>query len=196
MPKLLTTQSDTDLLIAHLMGKGKAPISPKLQEKMERLEHCADLIRQYGSRLKVIPMLTERYGISRSTAYQDFEDTQLVFGTTPRNSRAFWIDILLGMIVTDIENARTKKDYKALAAMQRNFIQLIAQMGEPENDAYEKIQPVNIMMGFFPEKTNVEKLSDEEIEAAFKRLSKAKRKANLLLDAQDVEPLETPSDGE
>lgn len=123
--KLLTTHTDVETLALYLMGKMSGELSPKLAAKLRRLEVCADLIRQYGSRLKVVPMMVHLYGekklkklkesdqeildsyepkreggYSERTAYGDFNEAQELFATTTQtDKRPFWVDLIFGEIM-------------------------------------------------------------------------------------------------
>ena len=123
--KLLTTHTDVETLALYLMGKMSGQLSPKLAQKLRRLEVCADLIRQYGSRLKVVPMMVHLYGekkltklkesdqetldgyevkreggYSERTAYSDFNEAQELFATTTQtDKRPFWVDLIFGEIM-------------------------------------------------------------------------------------------------
>ena len=58
-PKLLTIQNtDRERLVSYLQGNtDREQLSPKLQQHVDRMYICADLIRKWGTRLRVEPML-------------------------------------------------------------------------------------------------------------------------------------------
>jgi hypothetical protein len=195
--KQLTTRSETDDIIAHLQFTGepeKCPkLSKKLQDKLKRLYRCADLIKAYGSRLKVAPMLENEFGISRATAYRDFQDTQVIFGTTLKSSKDFWLDVLLGMMMESRTKAMLKNDFRSVAAIEKNMTEAIKKLaGDQKTLPFDQVQPVSVMIGFFPELTKVE-LPDNLEEQVAKLLKN--RKTKQFDDYQDAVII-TDTDGE
>jgi len=188
LPSTLTTKSESDHIISYLVNENqRTKISKKLEEKLERYEYCRDLLKQYGSRTKVVPIMRKKYNLSRSQAVSDIEETQYIFGATSKHNREFWVDILIGEIMKTKTFAISKRDARAAATADKNMIYVIEKfMGDDGVPAFENLQPVNVLLGFFPEQVNSQKLSDEEIEQAYKRLSKTKKKIELFADAQDV----------
>lgn len=184
--KQLTTHTDTDKIIAFLQdNSGNVKLSKKLEEKLERFYRCSALIKQYGSRLKVCPMLEKEFGISKAQAYRDFSDTQQVFGESSKGSREFWLDIILGMMMETRKRAKDAGDNKTAAAVEKNMVSAVKDLlGDKENDAYENLQPVNIMMGFFPETLKTE--LPDDLEDQIKNLLKPKRNSNLNIEDAKV----------
>jgi hypothetical protein len=185
---LINNENEEDVLLTYLVSDKPVKLTSKQEERLKRYETCVDLIKQYGSRNKVVPVLMKRYQITRRQAYRDFAATQNLFGATYNHEREFWIDIVLGEIQKTKSLAIMKKDGRAAAMADKNMLYTIERlMGDKEKLPFEEIQPAQILMGFFPENVNVEKMSEEDIEAAFKRLSKPKRKKDL--NVVDVEPI-------
>lgn len=186
MPKLLNTHSDTDEIILYLQGESKKELSPKLLEKLERLETCAGLIRQHGSRHKVVRMMRNIFGkgnesdYSRATAYRDFEDTQLVYGQTPKHSRGMWLDILLGMMMESRKKALAAGDFRAVASIESNMQKTVKElMGDEKGDPYEGLEIPKPVVGFFPELTGIKLPPDEELWAIIEKLKKPKKTIDI-----------------
>jgi hypothetical protein len=186
--KKLTTKTDDEIIIEHLNRDGdKKPLSPALQKKFEMMDTCRDFIRQYGSRLRVTRLMMNTYGISKAQAYRIFESTQFVFNTSAQTKPEFWLDIILGFIIDDRQKALLKKDYKSVAAMQKNMITAVKELAQDSKAIpFENVQPVPVMIGFFPQLTKVQ--LPEDWEDQVKELVKPKRKIDQVMhDAQIVE---------
>ena len=183
--KQLTTKTDDEIIIEHLISDNPKPLSKALQIKLERLDECRDLIRQYGSRVRVAKILMSNYKISRAQAYRIFESTQAVFGSTQKTSREFWLDILMGFMIDDRQKALIKQDYRSVSSIHKNMIAAVEKLaGDNKTVPFEKVQPVAVMLGFFPELTKV-KLEDDW-EDQVKELIKPKRKIDRVLTDAEI----------
>lgn len=185
--KNLTTKTDNEIIIEHLMSDDPKPLSKALETKLERLDACRDLIRKYGSRVRVAKILMNDYKISRAQAYRIFESTQDVFGSTQKTSREFWLDIIIGFMIDDRNKALLKGDFRSVSAMQKNMIAAVEKLaGNNETIPFEKIQPAPVMIGFFPESMHVNLPDDWEDQV--KQLIKPKRKIDKTIhDAEIVD---------
>ena len=186
--KQLTTKTDNDKIIEFLLQDGdEIQLSKKLQEKLERMDTCRDLIRKYGSRTRVANILINNFKISRAQAYRLFQDTQDVFGSTQRTSREFWLDIILGFMMETREKALIKGDFRSAQSTENNMAKAVEKLaGDKDTIPFEKVQPPQIMIGFFPETTKVE--LPEDWEDQVKKIIKPKRSIDQVVhDAQIVE---------
>jgi len=164
--KLLNTHSDKDKIIRHLQGDDSFELSDALLEKLKRYECAADLIKQYGTRHKVVPMLIKIFGISKRAAYLDFEETQEVFGTSSKNSKNFYIDMIFGMMVETRKKAYAKNDFKTAATVEKNMTDLVqGYFGDKDTPDYSLVQPPSFFLGFFPEELKTELPADWEEQA-------------------------------
>lgn len=192
--KQLTTRSETDEIIAYLQFSGdtdKTPkLSKKLKEKLDRLYYCADLVKVYGSRYKVCPMLMKKFDISRATADRDFHDTQVVFGSTLKSSKDFWLDVLMGFMIETRTKALVKGDFRSVAQVEKNMKDAIKDLaGDKDTLPFDQVQPVQVMVGFFPELTKVE--LPDDLDAQLKQLLKSRKTAKFdHLDIPDAEIVE------
>lgn len=169
--KILSTRTtDDDKLIAYLRGKlDRTDLSPKLQEKVDMMHQAYDLIRKHQSRVAVIPMMmalikTNGSPISQSTAYRLFEECQRLFGESSILNQQFWVDVEMGAIEEDIKLAREMKDLKALASLRKIKQEYILKaMGSGDALFYERIQPPQIEVNFFPRSMEVKLPKDKEL---------------------------------
>ncbi len=190
----LNLQSERDEIIHYLMHpeiQDSYELSTALAEKLRRMESCADLTRTWGSRFKVIPILEKRFDISRQTARQLYDDTQIVFGVTSKLTQQFWVDIVIGEIMEDKRKASLAGDHRAVASMQKNMAHVIEKlMGSIDTSIYEKINPPPIVIGYFPDKLKTPNLpSDSELDIIFKKLMKKKREKIYEDIAEDAAPV-------
>ncbi len=189
--KLMTTKTtDNEKLIWYLQGKLKrTDISKKLEEKLSRFNHCADYIKKYGSRLKVVPMMEKKFGLSTAQAYRDYNDTQQVFATTEQNNQAFWVDMLLGDIRQALKAARKDEDHKAVAALIKTMKETIKELlGDASAAIYDDLVPPVPVLGFFPEELKVP--MPDDLQEQLKRF-KVKKKTNTI-DVEFEEVKEDP----
>ncbi|MFN3758450.1 MAG: hypothetical protein ACK4SF_04465 [Algoriphagus aquaeductus] len=185
--KKLTTKTDDELIIEHLLKDGDTkPLSEALQKRLEMLDTCRDFIQKYGSRLRVSKLLMTTFGISKAQAYRIFESTIFVFGSSQKTSaREFWLDIIMGFMIDDRQKALIKQDYKSVAAMQKNMITAVEKLaGDNKTIPFENVQPVPVMIGFFPELTKVE--LPEDWEAQVKELIKPKRNIDRVITDAEI----------
>lgn len=188
--KILTvSKTDDEKLVAFLQGKLKrTELSDALQREVERMHMCADLIRKYGSRLKVAPMLKELYGFGDQAAYSLFDRTMRIFGTSTVHDQQFWTDILLGGIMQDIKNATAKQDFRSVASLRKTMLETIEKlMGSAEASLYENIQPVLPVIGFWPEELKTGVPSDPaELKKLIDKFKKEKKRKFFEDNSQEI----------
>lgn len=183
--KLLTTHNtDNEIIVQYLLGNlPRTELSPKLQQKVDRMYICADLIRTWGTRLRVEPMLIKyiREGtgeeISRQTARNIFDDTQMLFGATQKSAQQFWVDILMGELMADKKAAKAAGDFRAVASLDKVMKDTIKDlMGSVDASIYDRIQPPRIILGYFPEDLNIDQvLPKHDLDKLIEKLKQKKR---------------------
>lgn len=187
--KLLTTKNtDNEKLIWYLQGKLKrTDLSSKVEEKLDRIMQTSDLIRRYGSRMKVVPMLEKLFDISTPQAYRYFNDTQAVLATTEQHNQTFWVDILLGDIRENIKKAQLKGDYKSVTALIKIQKETIKELlGDADAAKYDELNPPVPVLGFFPEELKV-KMPDN-LDALINEFKKTKTKIPAVdVDHEEIE---------
>jgi hypothetical protein len=190
--KILTTKTDNEKIIEFLIQDGDdIRLSKSLQEKLERMDFCHDLIKKYGSRTRVAPQIMKMYGVSKAQAYRIFQDTQDVFGSTQKTSREFWLDILLGFMMESREKASKKGDFRSVSAIEKNMASAVEKLaGGKDTIPFEKVQPAPVMIGFFPETLKVELPDDWEDQV--KKIIQPKRKIDR--EIHEAEILENGED--
>lgn len=181
-----TSQRDVDKLIDYLQDKsGTVALSVELSEKHSRMNQCADWIRKYASRDKVVQMMTNQvwhhsdggeYKIDKRTAYRDYQDTQEVFAIDFKNQKAFWIDLLIGWIAETRLRAMAgdKKELKIAAQCERTLLDVITtHMGDADADRYKQLQVMPMMMAFLPDtKPKLPDNWEQEVQMLIERKSR------------------------
>ena len=183
--------TDNDQLIAYLLGDiPEAKLSKPLRLKLERIYVCDNLIRQYGSRPRVIRMMVTRFTdeykkirktYSRRTAESDYSATQSIFGTLCKHDINYHVDILLDRIAETRHLAKITQNSTALARCDANYKDAIKEfMGDKDVPDYEQIQIPDQV--FVPDPKLLESYerlpSDEELMEQI-RLLEAKPKNKL-----------------
>lgn len=192
--KLLTThKSDDDKLVLYLQGKlQRTELSPKMEEKLDRMLTCADLIRSYGSRQKVTSMMQSITGLSQASAYRIFDDTQRIFGTSAAHDQQFWVDILLGQIQEEIKRARAEGDGKTVASLLKTMKETIKDLlGSGDAGLYDRIQPAVPVIGYWPEELRTKVTTDpEKLKKLIDNFKKSKRKKGYEDEAEEAQIIE------
>lgn len=191
----LSQKTDVETIVLYLQGKVvNAELSPALEAKLERMNFCKDLLRQYASKLKVMPMMVREFkskipNYNRRTALRDIEETLEVFNTmvdTKHKGRDFWIDIILGFAFEDRTRAISRGDDKtALRATELMASMVEKFFGGHEAKLYEDIQPPIFHIGFYKELLKV-KLPDN-LDEQLKQFLVVKKKRQLGEDVRFVE---------
>ncbi len=176
--KVLSTKTITeDVLVQFLMNKlERTDLTDKLQEYVENMRTCAKLIRKYGSRLKVEPMLEKLFAISPRTARTLYDrTTRLYRKDQPPLDREFWIDIHLGDVRKGIKKALKDGDIKAYASLMRIQHEIIKDfMGTNDAAMYEQFEMPELELAFTPEIFKNNSLP-EDLDAQIEKLKKSKK---------------------
>lgn len=157
--KLIKSKQETEEIINYLQGAEDATLSIPLQDKLKRLEQCAELTRTYISRHKVVPMMMKLYDYDISTAYRDFNDAQEIFSAALVHNKHFMLDMLLGMMRTTWEKCQAgdKKDFRTAAAIEKNMGEIITtHYGDKDAELYKKLQFPQIIVTTDPSILNTQ----------------------------------------
>jgi len=132
-------QEIREFLIAE--NKDGYELSPDLEEKLDKIEFCRELIGNSVDELDLIAKLRKEFKIGRTQAYNILYDTDKVF-----NKRQILIDKTFSEIQKSISIAMAKQDAKALAACIKNKIEAIkAFYGDKETFEVANIQPPDVV---------------------------------------------------
>jgi hypothetical protein len=156
----------------------------KLNHKFKRLETCSDLIKKHGTRRKVIPIMIRIFKISTSLAYQEYNDCQMVFGSTLPSMRDYWVEVLLGLTMETRKKAIQKGDLRSASSSDKNLFNIVSEFFKGDSIPYDKIQPPTFILGFYPEMSNVNIPND--LDEQLKRLLKQKKKQVERFDEAEI----------
>lgn len=173
--------TDEDAIIAFLTDeKGRAKLSKPQEAKLERLYFADDAMRLHGVREKVVAMLRNKFGVSKSTALNDYYSMQRVFGTSYKHDRSYHIDLVLAKIMDTRRKAEIKGDVKTMAACDANYAKAIKEfMGDKDVPDYSELQPPTILMTLDPKVLGTPVLPESELKMHIQRLKRVDKEARL-----------------
>lgn len=190
----LGLRTDVEKIVLYHQGKlPNAELSPALEEKINRMKECSNLIQKYGGAKKVISMMEGLWGISYSTAKRIYNETQEAFGDLTNFNKQFHIDTYMQFLITGINLAKESGDGKTFTGLMKEYKNAIKEfMGTSEADIYKQIQVPTFEVGFFPEELNTKLPANWK--SRVKKLVEEKKRLDEIEDAIVLEP--TDGDGE
>ncbi|AEL24019.1 hypothetical protein [Cyclobacterium marinum] len=190
----LGLRTDVEKIVLYHQGKlPNAELSPALEEKINRMKECSNLIQKYGGAKKVISMMEGLWGISYSTAKRIYNETQEAFGDLTNFNKQFHIDTYMQFLITGINLAKESGDGKTFTGLMKEYKNAIKEfMGTSEADIYKQIQVPTFEVGFFPEELNTKLPANWKTRV--KKLVEEKKRLDEIEDAIVLEP--TDGDGE
>lgn len=181
--KELNTQTDIDQIIAaRLDTKNRVKLSATLQKKMNMIDHCDDLIRQYVTRKKVIPMLMNRYEISREYARQLYMETIEIYSTTAQVNKEYWIEYLIERNKKTYDVAYKRGNVTAMAMADNTLAKIVKDiLPDDDSSVYEDFQLPAIEVGFYPELLKVD--IPENLDEIVRELKSMKKRENGIINS-------------
>jgi hypothetical protein len=128
----------------------KNALPKKLADVLERLYFADDQIREHGAAHLVCPILMEKFDISRTTAFNDYRDAQMVFGSQFKADKDYHLGIALHWIKETRDKAAEKGNLVIMAQCEKNYLLAIEKMTPKADFDFEQIKPINVEFGFFP----------------------------------------------
>lgn len=156
-------------------------LSPREEKTRDRMDFCDNLIRKYGARSQVIPMLIRKFSepgheMSRKTAYQIYNMTELAFGSSSRASKDYWRDVLTDMAGELREQALLKGDLRT-AAECLNIMGKFRRLDKEDPAEEEKLQlPQTVIIQFQRHSLGLQSISEDEAKLILEEVLKPKRK--------------------
>jgi hypothetical protein len=204
----LTTQTDEQILALYLLGKiDVVKLSPKMTEKLFRLETCRDLYHKLRSQTKVVEEMTllnftradgkETYQISKQTAYRDFEQCQNLFNIMFKTSG---LNLHIEFLLRDIKETRDKAmadgDWKTASSCNKEYKDVLKEFfGNADAEKYRELQPPAIFTDFLPEQSKTP-LPDDWEKQLQKVLDRKKRQElTIIEDVEIITEEDEPGDG-
>lgn len=152
-----------------------------MEEKLDMIQFCRELIEEDKTTPQMIASMREKFGIGQTKAFNILNETDRAYSI-----RAIKIEKLFAEINATKIMAVEKNDPKSAAACDRNRLQAIRDFyGTKDKQAYEDLQPQEVLIGEFKELTVMKDVKDSEIDKFIKNLKKkALQKATQF--AEDV----------
>lgn len=183
-----TTLNDLHTLIAWYQDtEGTITLTPKQEELRGMIDFCDNLIRKYGGRSKVIPMLEKHFGIPKDKAERIYAHTQTALNSQPKATKDYWRDVATDWASEYRDRAITEGNLKAEGDAIKILlkVRMLDQL-DPEEETQE-MPPQTIIIQYQPNTLGLTELSEEEARALLKEVMKPKRKSNINLDIEDAE---------
>lgn len=187
--KALTIHNtDDDIIVQYLQGNMDDRYKPskKIQGKIDEMTTCHHLYKKYGSRRKTVMMMVAIQGWSEKKAYTVWNRMNKIYPVVTHHDQKLSLDILLEQIQELYDDT---DDDKVKAQLLKQKGELIRdQMGSADVSLYERIQPPQVILGFFPEqlKTDMSDKSSEEKLKIVEKFKTAKRKEAEFEDAKII----------
>lgn len=184
----LGIRTDVEKIVLFLQGKlPNAELSPALEEKLNRMKECSNLIQKYGGAKKVISMMEGLWDISYSTARRIYNETQEAFGDVTHFNKQYHVDTYMQLLITGINLAKDSGDGKTFTGLMKEYKSAILEfMGTTDADMYKRIQIPEFQVGFFPEELNTKLPANWK--SRLKKLVDEKKRSDEIEDAIVLEP--------
>jgi hypothetical protein len=113
----MSNTSRLEKIIDHFKNPDANPLTEDLQQYIDQLDYCRDLLKRFGSK-EVWKALALHFEVSRATAYNIITDTRRFFSLYPNedSDKDFWrrinIERLEKLYSLALAAAESSKDYK------------------------------------------------------------------------------------
>jgi hypothetical protein len=167
--ELVGVKTDAERIIAYMQADvddihEREMLSPKMQEKLNRIITAKSLLLQHKFPHKVISMLEKEYGYSLASANRDFKLMNQVFGPLLTMTRDMRKVVAEEMIRQDREMALQRKDLKGMSMSTSNYIRLHGlDKDEAELPDLSKFEFHQNIIAVMPEQVGVNPLPEEQL---------------------------------
>lgn len=186
--KKLTIKTDIETLREYTAGllQGDFILTDELQSKFTKIEYCRDLIAANKAKYLIIKELQTKFSISHVAAYSIYRETDEVF-----DIREIRIQKLFEKTQLTFDAAKTKQDTLGMnKAVENERKAIIEFYGDKETNDYGNLQPIDVMIGFYPELLGKE-IPDKKVLQARINLLLQKREDKMLAEkSEDAEFVE------
>lgn len=172
------------------------PLPRKKQERYERANVADNLRRIHLSRRKVLERLMDKFQHSETSARRDIRLAEGLWGSNHKLAKDYMGDILLDFAMDSLVAAAKDRKWDSVARLLKETREL-AGIGkpDPEDDAGdEQLLPSTVVPAYLPESIGAVPLTNEDREAAYKRIL-AQKVRDGYLDKSTVTEFEEPDDG-
>jgi hypothetical protein len=168
-------------------------LTPKQEELRTRIDFCDNLIRKYGGRSKVVPMLEKHFHIPKETAERIYGQTQTALNSQPKATKDYWRDVATDWASEYRDRAILEGNLKAEGDAIKIMMKVRMLDREDTEDAAADMPPQTIIIQFQPNTLGLSEITEDEARRLLKEMMKPKRTNNLNLDIEeadydDIEP--------
>lgn len=171
-------------------------LSPQEEELRDRMDFCDNLIRKFGARSIVCPMLIRKYGFGKKRAYEIYNHTQLAFGSRSREGKEYWRDVITDMASQTREMALLKGNLPVATECLKIIVKVRRLDKEEVEEEPVGVMPQTVIINYQQNNLGLVQLSDDEAQALLAEVLKPKAKQNYAEEIDHVETSATRSPGE
>ncbi len=183
-----TTLNDLHTLIAWYQDtEGTIKLTPKQEELRDMIDFCDNLIRKYGGRSKVVPMLEKHFGIPKDKAERIYAQTQTALNSQPKATKDYWRDVATDWAAEYRDRAIIEGNLKAEGDAIKILMKVRMLDQEDPEEKEAPMPPQTIIIQFQPNSLGLTELTEDEARKLLKEVMKPKRKSNIDLDIEDSE---------
>jgi hypothetical protein len=178
----LDNHTDLDQIIKYYQDEtGTYQLTPRQEKKREQLDFCDNLIRNYGSKIRVIPMLMKKFDITKAAADKLYSDTQKAFASVHSHTKPYLLSVAFDWISDARNRAILAGDNKSLAHIVRTLVEHLKHI--PNGDG-EGAKIVQYIFQYKAHSLGVHELTDQEVEELKNKILKPKKHNNLIIKAE------------
>lgn len=167
--------------------ENKVRLSPSQEKYQERVDVTDNLIRKYGGRSRVVPMLMKQFGIKKRTAEDLYNHTQTILNSQPRQTKDYWRDVATDWASEYRDRAILKGNLKAEGDAIKVLMKVRMLDQEDIEDKPTEMLPQVVIIELQANSLGLTALSEDEANKLLKEVMKPKRKINLNMDIDDVD---------
>lgn len=121
--KQLDKRTDLDIILEHYASGELGELPVKLQITLDRWDYANNLVKNYlvekadgdkptsFSMAEIARMIVKKFGVCRSQAYNDINNSQLFYGSVSKGNKEYWRQVLFNTGMEALRWAVLKKDY-------------------------------------------------------------------------------------
>jgi hypothetical protein len=162
-------------------------LTPKQEEMRNRIDFCDNLIRKYGGRSKVIPMLEKHFRIGKDKAERLFNHTQTALNSQPKATKDYWRDVVSDWASEYRDRAILEGNLKAEGDAVKIMMKVRMLDREDAQNAIPEMPPQTIIIEFQQHTLGLTEISEDEARLLLKEMMKPKRTHNIPLDIEETD---------
>ena len=183
-----TTLNDIHTIMAWYQDtEDKIRLTPSQEEFRDKVDFTDNLIRKYGGRSQVVPILMKHFEIKKRNAEELYNYTQTMLNSMPRATKDYWRDIATDWASQYRDRAILKGNLKAEGDAIKILMKTRMLDQEDIQDKPVEMPPQTIIIELQANSLGLVALTEDEAAKLLKEVMKPKRKANFMDDPEEVE---------